>query len=173
MRAPACGAVLRTAALLLGLVANPNQSTRPRLRRSAPRSDLRLILARARMPSLPPSGRSPCSLPTFVYEVRGQCHQNARFVPSLPLGFAPVASRALATFSYCNRFARLPHFLRTASPFCALNKTGVLKHCRDNKVPPCPPEGGEAATALAGLLVPSFFRSRERKKEAKKESGRE
>lgn len=160
MRAPACGAVLRTAALLLGLVANPNQSTRPRLRRSAPRSDLRLILARARLPSLPPSGRSPCSLPTFVYEVRGQCHQNARFAPSLPHGFAPVASRALAAFSYRKpvvrayqngRFETLPRFYSPPLP---------------------PPRGAKPKPRSAGLLVPSFFRSRERKKEAKKESGR-
>lgn len=46
-----------------------------------------------------------------------------------------------------SRVARLPHF-RTASPFCALTKTGVLEHCRGFIVPPCPPEGDGTATAL-------------------------
>jgi hypothetical protein len=66
---------------------------------------------------------------------------NARFCPSLPHGFAPVASRALV------------RYFRTASTFCALTKTGVLGAMAIATLsrfysPPLPPRGDEAATAL-------------------------
>lgn len=66
--------------------------------------------------------------------------------PFLPLGrsgFAPLPSRALAALSYRKPVLRADQngrFGRRAPP-----------HCRGYIIPPCPPEGDEAATALVGV----------------------